>query len=338
MQSNAIKHFKFGLISLVIIIIIGTIGFKIIEPQWDFLDSFFMTMITISTTGFKEVHPLSNTGKIFTVFLIIIGVLTIAYTGGKAAQILIEKHIFRRRRMNKTLGKISNHYIVCGYGRMGKVICDELKDSGVPFVAIENDPLKIELLNDLGFYYVEGDATIDDFLILAGIKRAKGLVAVINSDAQNVFTVLSAKELNPNLFIVARAVEETTESKLIKAGADRVIKPYELGGKRMVHLLLRPGVMDFIDGVARDRDIAISLEEVTVQKEAAIQNISLINSPIREKLNIIIVAILKSSGKFIYNPSASTIIEVGDKLIAIGEVEMLAKLEKLCSTGKKQSN
>lgn len=330
MTSNLVQQFKLGIVLLALIIVIGTAGYEIIEPSFNFVDSLYMTIITISTTGFKEVRPLSPAGRIFTLFLIISGIMTIAYTGGKGAQILIEQQIFRRRKMSKKLAQLKNHYIVCGYGRMGKVICEGLKESGRDFVVIENSAEEISELDFNEVPFIEGDATSDETLIAAGVERAKGLVAVIKSDADNVFAVLSAKELNPNLFVVARAIDEGTESKLRKAGANRVVKPYELGGNRMVNLLLKPGVMEFIDGVARSNKIEINLEEVTIGKGSMLIGKSLIESPIRKDLNIIIVAMHKRNEKFVYNPNASTILEEGDKLIAIGETENLRKLETLC--------
>jgi len=329
LDSNALTQLKIGLASIATIIIIGTIGYSVLEG-WTLFESFYMTIITISTTGFKELKPLSRPGMILTTFLIIAGVLAIAYTGGRGIQILVEAQFFRRRMMNKKLESISGHYIVCGFGRMGRVICEELFQNGQLFVVVENDPVKIERLLEMNFLFFEGDATADETLLAAGIRKAKGLVSVLDSDAQNVFVVLSAKELNPDIFIVARAVDEGTESKLLKAGANRVVKPYELGGSRMVHLLLRPGVIDFIDGVARNRDIAISLEEVTIPQNSSLAGRSLADSPLRKEWNIIVIAVSKANGKFMYNPSATTTIEVGDKLIAIGEAESLKKLDSVC--------
>jgi voltage-gated potassium channel len=266
----------------------------------------------------------------FTVFLIISGVLTIAYAGGKAAQILIETQVLRRRKMSKELENISGHYIVCGYGRMGRQICDGLVENSVPFVVVENDPKKLEMIKENNLLFIDGDVTKDEILVKAGINRAKGLVAVIRTDAENVFATLSARELNPEIFVVARAVEEGTDKKLITAGANRVVKPYELGGNRMVQLLLRPGVMDFIDGVARNKNVEISLEEITLNAGSPLVGKSLIDSPIRKDLNIIIVAISRSDGHFIYNPRSDTKFEVDDKLIAIGEQGNLSQLTELC--------
>ncbi len=329
MYSKTLKQLKISLLLLLLIIIIGTIGYILIE-KWDILDSLYMTVISISTTGFKEVHPLSDAGKLFTIIIIVMGITTIAYTGGRAVQIIFETQIFRRRRMSKKLEELKNHYIVCGYGRMGRYICEDLAMAKVQFVIIENNPAKIEKLIELGYIYVNGDSTTDATLIEAGIKNAKGLVAVLANDAENVFATLSARVLNPNIFIVARAVEEETESKLKKAGADRVVKPYEIGGTRMAALLLRPGVTEFIDIVARDKNVDLSIEEVTLLENAFLAGKTLAESPIRKELNIIIVSIQKSNGNFIYNPVSSTKLNVNDKLIALGEETNLKKLQALC--------
>ena len=329
MDQNAFKKLQAGLFIIFIIIMVGSIGYMLIEG-WTFFDAFYMTIITISTTGFKELRPLSTPGMILTVGLIITGVLAIAYTGGRGVQVLVESQILRKRRMSKRLASVSNHYIICGFGRMGKQIADHLQEHLLNFVVIENEASNIQKLNDLGFLFVEADATDDDALLKAGVERAKGLVAVLSSDAENVFTTLSSRELNKNLFIVARAIDEGTDGKLRKAGADRVVKPYELGGNRMVQLLLRPGVTDFIEGVARKKEVDISLEQIVVCEGSELVGLTLSESTIRSQLNIIIIAIDKSEGNFVYNPQSSAKIEVGDKLIAIGQVENLNKLTNLC--------
>ena len=329
MYKKALQQLKFGFALLLLIVVIGTGGYSLLEG-WNLLDSFYMTIITISTTGYKEVSPLSEAGRLFTVFLIVAGVTVLAYTGGKVAQLFVETQVFRRRRMSKKLEELSNHYIVCGYGRMGRSIAEGLLNSNVPFVVIENDPRKIEMLLERGLLFVNGDATNDDILIVAGVKRAKGLVAVIRTDAENVFATLSAKELNPGIFVVARAVDDGTESKLRKAGANRVVLPYELGGNRMVQLLLRPGVIDFIETVAKNSKVDISLEEIYVSETSSLIGMTLLDSPIRKQLNIIIVGIAREDGEFIYNPKSTSVINKGDRLIAIGEADNLLKLAGLC--------
>lgn len=326
---TSLSYLRVGFALIIGVIVFGTVGYTVVEG-WSIFDSFYMTVITISTTGFRELRPLTVPGRVLTILLIIFGVLAIAYTGGRAVQLLLETQYFRRRKMNRQIDELNGHYIICGYGRMGKVICEDLAHNNVPFVVIENNSKKIEELLASGYLFLEGDATRDDLLLKAGIKRAKGLVAVIATDAQNVFTVLSAKGINPGIFVVARAIEEGTESKLKRAGADRVVKPIELGGSRMVHLLLKPSVIDFIDGVARSREVEISLEEVSIPLNSKLVNKTLKESPLRKDWNIIIVAIIKKDGKLIYNPSADTMIEENDKLIAIGPSESLTKLTESC--------
>lgn len=329
MDQSAFKKLQIGLLLIATIIMSGSFGYMLIEG-WNFFDSFYMTIITISTTGFKELKPLSKPGMVLTVGLIIFGVLAIAYTGGRGLQVLVESQILRRRRMTKKLESITNHYIICGFGRMGKQIAEHLLENDLGFVVIENEPNNVIKLSELGYLFIDGDATDDDALIKAGVSRAKGLVAVLSTDAENVFTTLSSRELNKNIFIVARAIDEGTEGKLKKAGANRVVKPYELGGNRMVQLLLRPGVTDFIEGIARKKEVDISLEQIVISDGSSLIGMTLSESPIRSELNIIIIAIDKSQGKFVYNPQSSARIEIGDKLIAIGQSENLTKLTKLC--------
>jgi voltage-gated potassium channel len=270
-----------GLVVLTLITFVGTVFYTLFE-DFSILEAFYMTIITISTTGFKEVRPLSDAGMVITILIIITGVLTIAYTGGKAAQLIIETHLFRRKRMSKQVEKLSNHYIVCGYGRMGREVCDTLEENNETFVVIDNEQSKIDELIKRGFLFIYGDGASDETLVQAGIERAKGLAAVVKSDAENIFITLSARLLKKDLFVVARAIEERTESKLIKAGADRVVKPYELGGKRIVHLLLKPGVTDFIEGVARKKGIDINLEEILINNDGILVGKTLAESPLRK--------------------------------------------------------
>jgi voltage-gated potassium channel len=333
MIDSAWNQIKTGLFIFLAIIIVGTIGYSILIEDWNAIDALYMTIITITTTGFREVHPLTIPGKIFTIFLIIAGVGTIAYTGGRTVQLLVETQLFRRRRMSRKLEELKDHYIVCGYGRVGRGICDELHVAKTPFVVIEREPEKIEKIIALGFLFVNGDATSDEVLISAGLKRAKGLVATLATDAENVFTTLSAKNINPKIFIVARAMAEETESKLIKAGANRVVKTAELGAQRMTNLLLRPGVVDFIDLVAFKKGPDLSIEEVSVRADSQLVGHTLGESPIRQNLNIIIVAIVRGDKEYIYNPNSATLIIQGDRLIAIGKSENLVKLDELCLAG-----
>jgi voltage-gated potassium channel len=328
--SKTIREIKIGLLALSLVVLLGSVGYSVIE-HWNFFDSVYMTIISITTTGFQEVHPLSYAGKALTIIIIIMGVGSLAYIGGKAVQTLIETQYLRRRRMSKKIEELNNHFIVCGYGRMGRSICEELAEENADFVVIENNPENIDRLIRLGYLFINEDATSDETLLMAGVKRAKGLVAVLMGDAENVFATLSAKVLNPSIFIVARAVEDETESKLIKAGASRVVKPYEFGGKRMAELLLRPGVVEFIDIVARERKFDLNIEQINVEPNSALLNKTLEELPIRKELNVIIVSVFKKDGKVIFNPISSTVIESGDKLFALGEKSSLLKLREIAA-------
>ena len=274
-SAGSSRHLIAGFLFLIFTILLGIVGYMLIEG-WDINDALYMTVITITTTGFEEVHPLSTIGQLFTVFLIFMSFGTILYIGGTGVQYIIESKFLRRRRMIKQLEKMKEHYIVCGFGRMGSHICEKLNDANVPFVVVENNPNNFTKLESLGYLYDKGDAASDDTLHRVGVKKAKGLVVVLSTDPENVFATLSARVLNPSLFIVARAIDEDTESKLIKAGANRVVKPYELGGSRMAEIVLRPGVLDFIDVVYGSNKVDIHIEEITVKKGSkdAQENIS----------------------------------------------------------------
>ncbi len=311
-------------------IFIGVFGYLVIEDGYGFLDSLYMTVIAITTTGFMEVKPLTPAGRILTIFLIFGGVVTITYTAGRFAQLVLENQFFRRKRMDRKVDALSEHFIVCGYGRIGKHICETLKENGKPFVVVEIDDQKIEELVDKHYLFVHGDATNDEVLKKARIEKARGLASVLKTDAENVFTVLSAKQMNPDLYVVTRSTDEATTPKLKKAGADRVIETYEISASRISQVLLRPNVMDFIDGVARNKNLTISLEEIEIGEGSSLNGVTLIQSPIRKKLDIIIIAIYKKNGEFLYNPHAQTVLEAGDILIAIGETKSLEELYKLC--------
>ncbi len=325
---RTVHQIKIAGLLILSVIVGGTLGYMIIEG-WNFFDALYMTIISITTTGYEEVHPLSKIGRIFTLLVLITGVVALAYAGGRIAQFFIEFYVFRRRRMAKKLRSLRDHYIICGFGRMGKKICAELAEHPASFAVIEKNPEEIEKLKELDYAYVEGDATDDDTLQQASIMHAKGLVAVLPTEAENVFTTLSARVLNSNIFIVSRAVEEETESKLIKAGANRVVKPYEIGGHRMTQVLLRPSVVDFIDIIAREKRIDLQIEEIEVSAGSSLVGKTLAESPIRTQLNIIIVAIFLSDGNVTYNPQSNAVIHEGNKLIVIGEENNIKQLMQM---------
>jgi len=322
-----------GLIMLILVILFGTIGYMILEG-WQVMDALYMTVITITTVGYREVNTISLSGKIFTIILIFLGMGIMAYTVGMVAQGMIELHvrsILGRRRLGIKIKSIKNHYIICGYGRIGMVIANELTTNRIPFLVIDNSPERKEILYHAGVPYILDDASKEEVLIEAGIQRAKGLVAAVSSDADNVFITMSARSLQPNLFILARCDNDQTHKKLLRAGADKVAKPYLIGGQKMAQTIIKPAVTDFLELTVHDKNIELDMEELLVGKKSSLKGLSLVDSGIRQLTNAIIVAIRKKDGEMSFNPSSQTRIEEGDILIALGITNDLKKLETLLS-------
>ena len=317
-------------IAIICVIAIGTIGYMLIE-QWSLFDAFYMTIITLTTVGYDEVHHLSQTGRAFSIVLILCGVGTMFYMFGVAAKVLLEgeiREILGRKKLTKKIENLKNHYIICGYGRMGKVICNEMILSGSQFLVIEKTA---EVLADMDkdILALQGDSTQDAVLKAGGIEKAIGLISVLSSDADNLYVVLSARGLNPKLRIVARASEEGVESKLLRAGADKVISPYHLGGLRIAHTVLKPAVVDFIEFATKRGNIELQMEEIKVKGTSHIVERSLDECGIRKEMRIIIVAIKRETGEMEFNPTSTCIIKPGDTLVAMGETKQLEVLEEL---------
>jgi len=318
---------------IVFIVSFGTIGYIVVEG-WNFQDSLYMTVTTLTTVGYREVRELTSVGRWFTIILIIGGVGTMLYALSTGAKVLLEGEIqeaLGRRRLEKKIKELRDHYIICGYGRMGKIIVKELKSQRVKFVAIEKNAISQEKEE---VFLVIGDATQDELLKEVGIERAKGLITVLPTDAENLYVVLSAKGLNPNLFIVARAGEEGSEQKLLRAGADRVISPYHIGGLRIAHTVLKPAVVDFIELATQSGNIDLQLEEIPIPDVSRFSGLSLDQCGFGKDLGIIIVAIKKTSGDMQFNPTFRTLIEPGDTLIALGETSKLKVLEEMIAPRK----
>jgi len=284
--------------------------------------------------GFKEVHELSLSGRIFTIVLLIGGVGTVFYTLGIGAKIIVEgelQEVYGRRRLEKKLKDLRDHYIVCGYGRMGKIVARELKHEKLKYAVIEKNEVILDSDEKNETLIIQGDATRDDLLKRVGIERAKCLISVLPTDAENLYVVLSARGLKPDLLIVARAGEEGSEQKLLRAGADRVVSPYHIGGLRMAHSVLKPAVVDFIEFATKSGNIDLQIEEITIQEGSQLVNLSLDECGIGRDLGIIIVAIKQKTGEMRFNPTFRTAIQVGDTLIAVGETSKLAVLEKMAA-------
>ena len=323
-------RFILDLIIFFLILIGGCIGFIVIEG-WDMLEALYMTVITVTTVGFTEVHTLSRAGKIFTMFLIVFGVGFILYFLSSITRMMIEgtlKDVFGRRKLEKKISQIDGHYIVCGFGRIGRTVSQLLREKPMEVVVVEKDPGCIPLFQEKNILYVLGEATSEEYLLKAGILRAKGLVAAASSDADNVYITLTARGLNPGLFILARAAEESSIIKLTRAGADKVVSPYDIGARSMANTILRPTVIDFIELAMHNRSLDLQMEELMVGNQSEIKDFTLMESAIRKDYDLIVVAIKKGTGEMIFNPSPQAKIQVGDILVALGDRENLRRLEK----------
>lgn len=312
-------------------IVIGTVGFSVIEG-WSFLDSLYMTIITIFTVGFKEVKELSPEGQIFTIFIILGGVGTAIFAFTKMAEVIYEGGInkfWRRRKMDKELRNLKNHYIVCGFGRLGRIVRERLEEENLPYVVIDNNADKLEILKEANeSLYIEGDAIQEEILIKAGIKKAKGLAALLSSDADNLYLVLTAKLITPSLFILSKAMDEEAERKILQIGANKVVSPYKLSGLKIAQGLIRPTLVDFIDLIIRRKELSLYMEEFVVKKNSQMANRNLMECDIRRNANIIVVAIKKPGMDIVFNPSPDVKIEPGDILLALGDEESIERFEK----------
>lgn len=313
------------------ILIVGTAGYMIIE-DWRFLDALYMTVITISTVGYREINQIGDAGRIFTILLVAIGVGFTLYVAAAVVQFMVEgrmRIILGRRRLDQKINRLKNHYIVCGYGRIGRVICRNLRRKPFDVVAIDKSPELIPQMDADGILYVAGDAADEANLIKAGIQRAKGLVAALATDTDNVFLVLSARQLAPDLTIIARASNEAVKGKLQAAGADSVESPYEMGAVSMAHHIIRPTVTNFLDLAFAHQRKDIQMEEIPVSESSELVNVQLKDSGIRQKYNLIIIAIKKPDGNMLFNPSFEAAIMPDDTVIAVGELDNLQKLERI---------
>jgi voltage-gated potassium channel len=318
---------------LLLIVCIGIGGFIFIEG-YDFLEAFYMTIITVATVGFQEVHPLSDAGRLFTSFLIITSFGTFAYTVTSISKYIIDgefRHYYKNYKLLTAIAKLDNHVIICGYGRNGRQAAHVLKKHDTRFVVVEQ---KKEIISTINHRYseliLEGDATLDETLLKAGIKKAKALITTLPIDADNVFIVLSARALNPNLTIISRASEDNSDKKLKIAGANNVIMPDKLGGAHMASLVMKPDVMEFVDFITGQGGDNIRLEEITFENlSAQYQNKTIRDLEIRNKSGANVIGFKTANGDYVINPNADTVIIPDAKLFVLGTTEQINKLKEL---------
>ncbi|MDO8586289.1 MAG: potassium channel protein [Armatimonadota bacterium] len=327
------RQLRLALLSLMALVTMGTVGYMYIE-QMSPLDALYMTVITLATVGFKEVNDLNAYGKIFTMTLIVFGVTIAFWALGSMVDLAVSErlwHSLRRRRMENRLSKMRNHQIICGFGRMGQQIAKDFARHGVPFAVVEMNPEQIPKLIAGDIPFVEGNASDDKILVAAGIKYAKGLVTVSPSDQDNVFITLTARVLNPKLHIVARSILEDNEDKLRRAGANVVLSPYVMGGRRIASAVLRPHVIEFLDTAMHSENVDLQIEEVEVTPQAEFVDKTIRDSGIRQKSGCIILAIRDGGGSFANNPSPDRTLNAGEIMIVMGSPDQLKTLEAMGS-------
>ena len=319
---------------LAAILAVGTLGYRLIEgARW--WDSFYMTVITLTTVGYGEVFPLSRAGEAFTVALLATGLGLILLVATEVARGVLAgelRQALGRARRSRMIEHMTGHQIVCGWGRMGRSVVEELRRNGQPFVVLERSPEKVQRLQELGGNVLAGDATSEELLRSAGIARARGLVACLNDDAHNVYTVLTARSLNPALFIVARATEDGAEARILHAGANRVVNPYHLGGLRLAHLLLKPAVVDFLEVSLGTTGQKLQLEQIVLSPASSANGRTLAELDMRRRWGVGVAAVRRGESLFT-SPEPDLRLAAGDTLVVIGTRAQIEAFEAGVTAG-----
>lgn len=313
------------------VLLIGTVGFVVIE-DYSWFDAFYMALTTVSTVGYGEIRHLHTAGRIFNSFLILVGVTAIFLGVGAMTQTIIELELtgyFPKRRMKRMIEKLKDHYIVCGYGRVGRAAVTELQRAEVPFIVLDRNEAKVERAIHTGVIATLGDSTLDEHLRAVGISRAKGLIAALATDADNLFLVISAKTLNPMLNVASRVIEEEAEPKFRRAGADAVFMPYNMAGSRLAQSILRPHVVEFLEVATAESEMKVSIEQVKVGGGSEFVDKSIRQLQLRKQVGVIVLAVRKQDGQMVFNPDPDTLIQSGDYLIAMGSDSQLRDLTAL---------
>ena len=325
-----IKNKKFWIIIYFLsLIIVGSLGYYSIGgSDWTLLDSLYMTIITLASVGYGEVHELDNLGKIWSILLIIFGVTGIGVLFRTINEEFIQSQLFWKKKMKKTISKLKNHYIICGYGRMGAVIAKELSEKGQEFLIIEHNEQKIEIIREKGMICLQGDATSEETLKSAKIDKASGVAVVLDTDQDNLFVTMSIKTIYPDTFLLSRCSRKENQSKLIRAGANKVINPYISGGHRMAEILIKPLVEDSISVVSpKDSKINLTIDEISLNGVHKYDGKTIKESKIRDKFDVSIVGIMKNDGKSVINPSSEEVLNTDQTIILIGEVQKMDRFK-----------
>ena len=318
-----------AVILFLIVTAVGTAGYMVVEG-WSAWDAFYMTIISVTTVGYREVHATSFAGQVWTVFVLLAGVSTLFYTASVVMAEIVEGGLrkgLESRRFNRMLEQLKDHFIICGYGRIGGVIADEFQRQGIPYVVVDRDPDRVHAVIARGGMAVEADASREDVLRRIGIERARGLIAAVGTDAENVDTVLTARVLRPDLFIIARIESEDAEPKLKRAGADRVLSPYQLGGVQMAATALRPAVVDFMRLATSSERLDLAAEQIEVKANSRFVGASIRDANLRQDFGVIVVAIKRAAGHMEFNPAPEAIIGANDQLVVLGHPDQLKALE-----------
>lgn len=329
-RSTETTKLSLSLLAICIVLLIGVCGFRFIEG-WRWFDALYMTVITLSTVGFQEVHPLSDLGRAFTVVLILLGVGVVTVLFSTVTQVIIERQtrwLLRKDNMEEKIAQLNKHTIICGYGRLAKISASQLRASGLSLLILDKDQKVCEEAKSEGYLTMNLDATLDDSLVAAGILRAQRIVSLLPKDSDNLYVILTSRELNPKLYMVSWAQDEAGERRLIRAGANRVMSPYRVGGQKIADAILRPNVTDFIDIAVSSGRLEFQIEEIAVPEKSTLVGLTLEQARLPEKANVMVTAII-NKGDMTINPSKNTVIQAGSTLIALGAKSGLSDLERL---------
>ena len=318
-----------SLVLLALVVLGGTTGYVLIEG-WDPWDALYMTVISVTTAGYKEVHPMSRRGELFTMIVLTVGVATVLYTFSFLMARLVEGDLesrWVRRRRERMLDELTDHFIICGFGRMGFIIAREFMRQNVPFVIIERNPERMQQAIEAGFLAVEADASSEQVLKRVRIEHARGFIAAVSTDAENVYAVLTARLLKPDLYIIGRAETDDARAKLIRAGADRVVSPYQIGGLQLAQTALRPAVVDFVQIATSSENLELNMEQVRIHEGAPLAGRSIVDASLRQRFGVVVVGIQRADGRMEFNPPPDTTMHVGDHLVVLGHLDKLRELE-----------